>query len=447
MTTDNTQLTSEEFQVDEAYATQFAMLRFLELLVSIATIGYGLIVLVGGISYPILRSVGIISTDIPELAMLTGQLFLGFLAIGLGFGTYNVDKSLKEYDVWAFSNTLYLNLILLVLYAIIGGLAGLILIIIAIPPLLFLFLPHVREFWFPSFREDLTPRLKEIRYSLYLIRKSPLVLAGIVILATFVALAFLAPYIAPYGPEQRVWDDINLPPVSPSNVEGNPMHWWGTDNSGGDTFSRILYAAQVDLRVSITVVIVAVIVGTLIGAISGYYGGKIDELVMRITDVFFAFPGLILAMAIVMALGSRSLDNISLSLMVTWWPSYARLVRGQVLAEREKLYVEAARSVGASDSRILLNHIIPNTIQPLIVQATMDTGAVLLVAAGLSFIGFGPPAGVAEWGLMISNAERVFGLNPWAMFFPGMAILFVSLSLNLVGDGIRDIMDPKLRRR
>jgi peptide/nickel transport system permease protein len=168
---------------------------------------------------------------------------------------------------------------------------------------------------------------------------------------------------------------------------------------------------------------------------------------MRVTDVFFAFPGLILAMAIVMALGERSLDNISLALMITWWPTYARLVRGQVLSEREKLYVEAARSVGASDSRILLFHIIPNTIQPLIVQATMDTGGVLLTAAGLAYIGFGPPAGAAEWGLMISKGQEYLISYPWMSMYPGLAILVTALGFNLVGDGIRDILDPKLRRR
>ncbi|RDE15942.1 MAG: D-ala-D-ala transporter subunit [Candidatus Thorarchaeota archaeon] len=226
-----------------------------------------------------------------------------------------------------------------------------------------------------------------------------------------------------------------------------PIHYWGTDNSGGDIYSRIIWAAQVDLRVSLSVVLVALASGALIGAASGYFGGKLDEMVMRITDIFFAFPGLILAMAIVMALGTRNLENISYALMITWWPVYARVVRGQVLSEREKLYVEAARSIGASDSRILLSHIIPNTIQPLIVQATMDTGGVLLTAAGLSFIGFGSAAGTAEWGLMISQGQYYLLNYPWECMFPGVAILMIALALNLVGDGIRDILDPKLRRR
>ena len=229
--------------------------------------------------------------------------------------------------------------------------------------------------------------------------------------------------------------------------ESYPDHIWGTDAIGGDVFSRILWGAQIDLRLALTIVLVAVSMGTFIGAAAGYFGGKIDEIVMRVTDVFFAFPGLVLAMAIVMALGERSLDNISIALMVTWWPSYARLVRGQVLLEREKLYVEAARSVGASDMRILFSHIIPNTIQPLIVQATMDTGGVLLTAAGLSFIGFGPPAGVAEWGLMIAKGQMFLTAYPWMTMYPGFAILLTALGFNLAGDGIRDIMDPKLRRR
>ncbi len=226
-----------------------------------------------------------------------------------------------------------------------------------------------------------------------------------------------------------------------------PIHYWGTDDVGGDIFSRILWAAQTDLRISVTIVLVATITGALLGAVAGYYGGKIDELLMRVTDIFFAFPGLILAMAIVMALGERNFDTISIALMITWWPVYARLVRGQVLIEREKLYVEAARSIGASDGRILLSHILPNTFQPLIVQATLDTGGVLLTAAGLAFIGFGPPAGVAEWGLMISRGQYYLTLYPWQALYPGVAILVTALAFNLVGDGIRDIFDPKLRRR
>jgi peptide/nickel transport system permease protein len=424
------------------------------------------------------------------------------------------------------------------------------------------------------------PRAKELKYSLHLVRRSPMVLVGVVIIVALVSIAFLAPWITPYKPEERIWNDSRAAPGSfssqpkfdsmpiysqmqsdteilpnytrgqlsiqsselttglpPSLVFGiyvvntssdkvavtihsavynltltqfdsmnpvdreafllvskadirlhshiaalpnsvgtyvwvywfnatqktvpwivnaiiilqynywYPVHVWGADENGGDIYSRIIWASQVDLRISITIVLVAIISGSLIGAVAGYFGGKFDEMVMRITDIFFAFPGLILAMAIVMALGQRSLDNIALALMVTWWPVYARLVRGQVLSEREKLYVEAARSIGASDSRILLSHILPNTIQPLIVQGTLDTGGVLLTAAGLAFIGFGPPTGTAEWGLMISTGQQLLLAAPWMSMYPGLAILITALAFNLVGDGIRDILDPKLRRR
>ncbi|RLI54232.1 MAG: D,D-dipeptide ABC transporter permease [Candidatus Thorarchaeota archaeon] len=282
------------------------------------------------------------------------------------------------------------------------------------------------------------PRMKETRYTAYLIRRSPLVMAGIIIILIYIFMALSAEWITPYGPTERNWYETLQPP--------SPDHIWGTDQNGGDVFSMVIWATRIDLKIAITVVAVSLIIGALIGAAAGYFGGAVDEVVMRITDVFFAFPGLILAMAIVAALGERNLDNISIALMMVWWPTYARLVRGQVLIEREKLYVEAARSVGASDMRILITHILPNTIQPVIVQATLDMGGVLLTAAGLSFIGFGAEAGTAEWGWMISQGQNHF-MNYWVTLYPGLAILFCALSFNLVGDGVRDIMDPKLRRR
>ena len=250
-------------------------------------------------------------------------------------------------------------------------------------------------------------------------------------------------FIAPY--KTATWSMNTRVVVSYFSIY--PVHIWGTDNYGGDIYSRIIWGAQEDLRIALSVVMVALSIGAIIGAASGYFGGKLDELVMRITDIFFAFPGLVLAMAIVMAIGVRSLGTISIALMITWWPTYARLVRGQVLSEREKLYIEAARSSGASDTRILFGHILPNTIQPVIVQATMDIGSVLLVAAGLAFIGFGPPVGTAEWGMMIARGQDYILSSPWMTLFPGLAILVTALAFNLVGDGIRDILDPKLRRR
>ena len=445
--------------------TRFNIVAYLQIAVSLIAIASGAYILIGNVLGWIQSFVGATWFVLPEEMGL--YLIHGLALFVLGYLALRSGLAIHKMEMWAFSSLLYINTLVeiflllstlgiaisvLVLEGVTSSNILLIalapsLILVPLLPVFTLFQPDVQMYWYPNYVEDMTPRVKEFRFSLSLIRKSPLVVAGIVIVVVFVLMAVLAPVLAPYGPEQRVWMDSNLPPGSPSGKEGMPPHYWGTDDTGGDIYSRILWAAQVDLRISLGIVLVAVISGTAIGAIAGYFGGKIDELVMRVTDVFFAFPGLVLAMAIVMALGEKSMTNIAIALMVTWWPAYARLVRGQVLMEREKLYVEAARSLGASDARILTVHIIPNTIQPLIVQATMDTGSVLLTAAGLAFIGFGPPAGVAEWGYMIAIGQIYYLINPWAVFFPGFAILFTALAFNLVGDGIRDIIDPKLRRR
>ncbi|MHA2192331.1 MAG: ABC transporter permease [Candidatus Thorarchaeota archaeon] len=333
---------------------------------------------------------------------------------------FNVGRAILTLDTWAFSWVMYGNLIVTVLYVLIGGWLP----FLAIGNLLafaLLFSPGARAYWWQL-----------------LIRRSPLVVGGVIIIVGYVVIALTVHLWAPYGPTERIWTETLQAPSA--------THLWGTDQNGGDIFSMVMWATRIDLRIALSVVSVSLIIGTLVGAAAGYFGGAVDEIVMRITDVFFAFPGLILAMAIVAALGERSLDNIAIALMFVWWPTYARLVRGQVLIERERLYVEAARSVGASDFRILLSHILPNTVQPVIVQATLDLGGVLLTAAGLSFIGFGAEAGTAEWGLMIATGQDHFTFY-WLVFYPGFAILLIALAFNLVGDGVRDILDPKLRRR
>ncbi len=291
---------------------------------------------------------------------------------------------------------------------------------------------------FELWKEDLKPHIKEFKYSLHLLKQNPLVITGIVITLFYVFIAIFAPWIAPYDPELIDLSNRNLPPLTNG-------HLFGTDNYGMDIFSRVIWGTRVDFGMALIVVLVTATFGTILGASSGYLGGKYDELIMRITDIFFAFPGLILAMAIVTVIG-RSLQNIMFALMFVWWPGYTRLIRAQALAEREKLYVEAARSVGASDLRIIFKHIIPNSIQPLIVAATMDLGGVLLTAAGLSFIGFGAEAGAPEWGWMIAAGQQYFLQYPWEVLFPGLAIFFAVLAFNLMGDGMRDIMDPRLRR-
>jgi len=405
----------------------FAIMQFV-----VAFIGIG-----GGIS-ALLASYNLYAAETVALVTFLGVMLILFLPmVVIGYLLIRVALAVRTFESWSFPWVIYGNLIMAGLAFLAGGLVSFT-SIANIVMICLLFVPVIKEHWWEIFKEDMGPRSKETKYSLYLIRRSPLVVAGVIIIAAYVFMVFFAPFITPYGPTERNWSETLRPPSA--------EHLWGTDQNGGDVFSMVIWATQIDLKIAITVVAVALIMGSFIGASAGYFGGALDEVVMRITDVFFAFPGLILAMAIVAALGQRNLDNISIALMLVWWPTYARLVRGQVLIEREKLYVEAARSVGASDMRILVFHILPNTIQPVIVQATLDMGGVLLTAAGLSFIGFGAEAGTAEWGLMISQGQTHF-MDYWVTFYPGMAILLCALSFNLVGDGVRDILDPKLRRR
>ena len=289
---------------------------------------------------------------------------------------------------------------------------------------------------------------------IHLFRKSLLSMTGLILIFLVILVAIFAPFLANDHPryvevstdqgtkriEER-WDihfeDQLLPPST--------AHYFGTDNFGRDIYSMVIYGTQISLRISLMVVISATIIGVILGGIAGYFGGKIDEILMRVTDIFLSIPYLILAMAVAAALG-RSIENIMMALVIVCWPEYARLLRGQVLSIKENQYVEAARSVAASNWRILFRHIIPNSFAPLLVQITLDLGAVLLVAAGLSFIGLGAPPGTAEWGLMISEGRTHMFHAWWYATFPGLAIVITVLGFNLLGDGIRDITDPKLRR-
>lgn len=225
---------------------------------------------------------------------------IGILLIPIGLGALNLEN-------WAFPYVLYINSLAILLFLINGGF----MINIALLNLLaiiMLMTPQIRATWWDLFMEDMAPRAKETRYTLFLIRKSPLVVTGIIIIAVYISLVFLAPYITPFGPTDRDWYNFLSAP--------NATHIWGTDENGGDIYSMVIWATQVDLKIAISVVAVALAAGAFIGAAAGYFGGAVDEIVMRITDVFFAFPGLILAMAIVSALGARNLDNISIALML-----------------------------------------------------------------------------------------------------------------------------------
>jgi peptide/nickel transport system permease protein len=267
-------------------------------------------------------------------------------------------------------------------------------------------------------------------------RRSPLTVAGLVLISLLALIAVSAPLIAPANPLKQVLSTRLKPPSA--------AHWLGTDQLGRDVLSRMIYGARISLVIGIVVVGLAASVGTFVGLVAGYAGGWLDEGLMRLTDVFFAFPALILAMAISGALGP-SLTNAMIAIAVVSWPVYARLVRAQVLSLREREYVEAARSLGASAERIVWGHILPNTLAPLLVQASFDMGGAILSAAGLSFIGFGAQPPTAEWGVMISDGRNYIVTQPWLSLFPGLAILLTVAAFNLIGDGLRDALDPRLR--
>ena len=312
--------------------------------------------------------------------------------------------------------------------------------------------PHIKIV--DDFLKKHESKIKDLKFMAYLFRKSLLSMIGLVLILILILVAIFAPFIASEHPsyvkvsteqdttviEERWEIDFNQK-LQPPSAE----HLFGTDDYGRDIFSMVIYGARTSLRICIIVVSISTLIGIFLGGIAGYFGGVIDEVLMRITDVFLAIPYLILAMAVAAALG-RSIDHIMEAMIIVWWPTYARLMRGQVLTVREQQYVEAARSVGASNSRILFRHIFPNSFPPLLVEITLDLGAVLLVAAGLSFIGLGASPGTAEWGLMISSGRIHMFHAWWYVTFPGLAILFVVLGFNLLGDGLRDVTDPKLRR-
>ena len=288
----------------------------------------------------------------------------------------------------------------------------------------------------------------------HLFRRSLLSMIGLILIIILIFIALFAPFIASQHPsyvrvetEQgtQVTEERWAINFSQSLLPPSPKHLFGTDDYGRDLFSMVIYGSRTSFRICVIVVSISTLIGIILGGIAGYFGGILDEILMRITDVFLAIPYLILAMAIAAALG-RSIDHIMEALIIVWWPTYARIMRGQVISIREQQYVEAARSVGASNTRILFRHIFPNSFAPLLVEITLDLGAVLLVAAGLSFIGLGASPGTAEWGLMISSGRTYMFQAWWYVTFPGLAILLVVLGFNLLGDGLRDVTDPKLRR-
>ena len=282
------------------------------------------------------------------------------------------------------------------------------------------------------------PRVKEFRYTLHLLKQSPLALVGIAVVLVLVLVAIFAPLIAPYDPYDLDLPDKLAPP--------NKYHLFGTDDFGRDIFSRIVYGSRISIKIGILAVGIAFCIGVPLGVVAGYFGGWVDELIMRIMDMMLAFPALVLAMALCAALG-YGLTNAMIAIGIVYIPYYARLVRGQALSVRENPYVEAAHSIGASRSRIVFRHVLPNCLSPLVVQATLSLGDAILTAAALSFIGVGAQVPEAEWGAMITLGRGYIVSGEWWLAtFPGIAILVTVLGFNLFGDGLRDTLDPRLRR-
>lgn len=269
--------------------------------------------------------------------------------------------------------------------------------------------------------------------------KNKIAVLGLFILSAIVMLCAFAPLFTSYDPvKDMVLSDMLLPP-------GSPGHLLGTDDYGRDILSRLLYGGRSSVLTGLTVALLSAFVGIFIGCISGYFGGWLDSLLMRITDIMLSFPFLIIAIAIMAALGA-SQKNIVIALAIVSWPNFARLTRSQVMAIREQEYVESAKAAGFKNSRIMLGHILPNCIGPLIIQTTLSVGSAILSSASLNFLGLGADASLPDWGAMLNQGRNYLQNAPYLTTIPGIAISLTVLSVNWIGDGLRDAFDPKLRK-
>jgi peptide/nickel transport system permease protein len=269
------------------------------------------------------------------------------------------------------------------------------------------------------------------------LRANPLLVVGAVASACIVVVALIAPLLAPFpgdaGTATHPFAVLHPP---------SAQHWFGTDNVGRDVLSRVLYGARISPLIALIVLLIAGAIGIPLGLAAGYFGGWIDEVIMRVTDIFLAFPPLLLALAFAAVLPA-TLTTVIVAIAISWWPWYVRLIRGQAASVTGRPYIEACRALGIPRRRIILRHILPNSITPLIVQMSLDVGGVILTASALSFLGLGPQDPIPDWGLMVSEGQAYFTTAWWAVTFPGIAILLTAFAFNLLGDGLRDLLDPK----
>ncbi|MFW5786654.1 MAG: ABC transporter permease [Halanaerobiales bacterium] len=271
---------------------------------------------------------------------------------------------------------------------------------------------------------------------LYRFYKNKLAFIGFIILFVFIILALAAPLIAPYDPfEMGTGGQLEKP---------SSEHWFGTDQFGRDILSRVIYGARISFRVGIISVSIALIFGVALGVIAGYYGGWIDGVISRLIDILFSIPYILMALVIMAILGS-SLTNLMIAIGIVYTPIFARIARGAVLSVKESLYIEAAHSMGVSDLVIMIKHIIPNIMAPIIVQTTLSFGFAIRVEAALSFLGLGVEPDVPSWGIMLNQGTDWMESAWWIAIFPGLAATLAILSFNVLGDGLRDALDPKLK--
>jgi ABC-type dipeptide/oligopeptide/nickel transport system permease subunit len=276
-------------------------------------------------------------------------------------------------------------------------------------------------------------RRRRVRFR---VRGNELAVLGAVVVVALVLLAIFGPRLAPYDPYKLSFTEKLKQP--------SQDHWFGTDEAGRDIFSRVLHGTRISLRVAAIVVTIAAGIGVTLGTVAGFYGGWVDDIVMRVADVFMAFPGLVLAMAVSAAVGA-SIEAAIVAVSFVWWPVYTRLARGQVLVIREEVYVQAARSIGASDGRIMMRHVLPNIFSVLLVRMTMDIGYAILYTSSLGFIGLGAQEPMPEWGRMVATGRRWILDHSYYSTFPGVAIFVTVLAFTWLGDALRDWLDPRMR--
>jgi len=280
-------------------------------------------------------------------------------------------------------------------------------------------------------------RWRYLKDSYILWRRNRLMVLGTAIILGLLLVAALAPLLATANPYEQILGDRLLPPSA--------RHFCGTDGLGRDIFSRVVYGARVTLTIALLVAAISTPLGMLIGIVAGYLGGAMDEILMRLADVFLAFPRLILAIAFAAALGP-GVENAILAIAIAQWPSYARLARAETLNVKNNDYIQAMRVLGAGKARIMAGHILPLTLSSIIVRMSLDMGTIILTAAGLGFLGLGAQPPMPEWGLMVSDGRQFLVDQWWVSTLPGLAILVVVMGFNLLGDGIRDVLDPRQRQ-